>query len=148
VAREFDLLLLDYGGVCTPSHGEYLATTDPIDDVRPAALSVVEAAQANGLQVAILSNELDPNRSTPNSLLQVAGHVICGSDNKIFKPDRRAYQRALLLAGCEADRTFYVDDEPDNVAGAEALGMTAVLFDPTNALAQWEGIATRVGLEL
>lgn len=145
--RPFDLLLLDYGGVCTPSHEEYLAATAPIGDIRPEGVRVVENAQAAGIAVVILSNELDPSRAEPNAVLSIVDHVICGMDNKIFKPDRRAYERALRLSGCDAARTFYVDDEADNVAGANGIGMATMLFDTANASHQWAEIAQKLGVE-
>lgn len=146
-SRPFDLLLLDYGGVCTPSHHEYLAATAPIEDVRPESPQVIEAAQAAGMSVIVLSNELDPTQIEPNAVLSMVDHVICGLDNKIFKPDRRAYQRALLVSGCDASRTLFVDDDADNVAGANGVGMATMLFDPVNASKQWAEIAKRLGVE-
>ncbi len=143
---EFELLLLDYGGVCTPSHGEYVASTQPLADVRPECLDVVGAALSAGITVAVLSNELVTDWIDGNPLLDSVDHVISCADNRIFKPDRRAYARALLVTGCEAGRTLYVDDEPDNVAGARGAGLTAILFDAAAPAECWAEIGTRIGV--
>ena len=142
----FDLLLLDYGGVCTPSHDEYLAGT--ANEVRPECLAVVSAARDAGVVVAILSNELASEWIERNPVLREADHVISCSDNRIYKPDRRAYQRVLLVTGASADRTLYVDDEPDNIAGASGVGMETMHFDPVDAAGGWSRIASRLGIEM
>jgi len=52
------------------------------------------------------------------------------------KPDREIYQRAVERAGVPPQRIFFVDDRPENVAGAVAAGLDAVLFEGASALAE------------
>ena len=146
------VLLLDYGGVCTPSTREFVAAQDqhrcsPVvaerDTTRPECRSVVAQARAAGICVAILSNEIDPSWATSVPLLAEVDHVIACSDNGLLKPDRRAYQRALMVTGSSADQVLFVDDEPDNVAGARAVGIEALLFDVDRAADCWAEIADR-----
>jgi glucose-1-phosphatase len=45
-----------------------------------------------------------------------------------MKPQREIYDHAVRLAGMPAADVFFVDDKPENVAGAVAAGMDAVQF--------------------
>ena len=147
------VLLLDYGGVCTPSTREFIAAQDQDgcpslvaaqDATRPECRSVVARARAAGICVAILSNEIDRSWAASVPLLAEVDHIIACSDNGLLKPDRRAYQRALMVTGSSADQVLFVDDEPDNVAGARAVGIEALLFDVDRAADCWAEIADRV----
>jgi putative hydrolase of the HAD superfamily len=139
--RTFDLLILDYGGVCTLSHAEFLdhIGSDTSGD-RPGSLAAIARAHAAGITVVVLSNEIDQSWITNSAVLSQVDHVLACADNGIFKPDRRAFQRAALVTGCAADRTLVVDDEIDNVRGAQAAGMTALLFDTANPEDSWESV--------
>ncbi len=154
LARDFDLLILDFAGVCTPTHGEYLralaaGTADAMiaDPIRPGCLELACRAQQNGIVVAVLSNDLDMNWIPSVPLLQQVDHVISCADNGIVKPDRRAYQRVLLLTGCAAERTLFVDDDPHNVAGARAVNIQAMLFDASDPNRCWADIAELLQLD-
>jgi FMN phosphatase YigB (HAD superfamily) len=45
-----------------------------------------------------------------------------------MKPHREIYDHAVQRTGLPATEVFFVDDKPENVAGAVAAGMDAVLF--------------------
>ncbi len=136
------LLILDFDGVCTPSAAEH-GCDEVVRELatRPEADDVVADAQRRGIVVAVLSNELDPAWIDELELLQTVDHVVNCADNRVFKPDRRAFQRCTLLTGARADETLVVDDQPDNVAVAQSLGMMAVLFDPSDAATSWAAVA-------
>lgn len=44
------------------------------------------------------------------------------------KPERAFYERALARFGVSADSCLFVDDRPENVAGAEACGLRSILY--------------------
>jgi glucose-1-phosphatase len=46
-----------------------------------------------------------------------------------MKPDRAIYQTAIARAGVPAGDIFFVDDRPENVEGARAVGIDAVQFE-------------------
>ncbi|NNE96151.1 MAG: hypothetical protein HKN24_09010 [Acidimicrobiales bacterium] len=129
------LLVLDFDGVCTLSRAELVAAgIEPGDlaaSARTSALEMVGVAQRAGVRVMVLSNEVDRAWTDRVSILAQVDEIVACSDNGIFKPDRRAFQRCMLLARTDPDQTCVVDDGPDNVAVARSLGTTAVLFDPT-----------------
>jgi putative hydrolase of the HAD superfamily len=147
--NSYDLLILDYAGVCTLSHAEIVASSQPADDrqiERAEGLAVVRWAQAAGTKVVVLSNEID-RAWIPNSpLLSTVDSVLACTDNGILKPDRRAYQRALLLTGCTAERALFVDDDLDNVRGARGAGLDAIAFDTNDPRASWAVVASACGL--
>ncbi|HEY5986158.1 MAG TPA: HAD-IA family hydrolase, partial [Streptosporangiaceae bacterium] len=66
------------------------------------------------------------------------------------KPDPGAYLAALELFGASPSEVIFFDDRSENVAGAAALGMRAVLFttpdDARAALARLGITTTRHGL--
>lgn len=50
------------------------------------------------------------------------------------KPDPNIYQHALGILGKSADRSLFIDDRLENVAGAQAVGMKAIQFTGADAL--------------
>ncbi|MBP7831271.1 MAG: HAD family phosphatase [Kiritimatiellae bacterium] len=52
------------------------------------------------------------------------------------KPERFFYERALKRLGLRAEDCLFLDDRPENVAGAEACGLRSLLYtDPPAAIA-------------
>jgi FMN phosphatase YigB (HAD superfamily) len=145
----YDLLVLDYAGVCTRSHHEILAARQPPSDQpveRAEGLAMVRSAQAAGMRVVVLSNEIDQAWIPNSPLLSSVDTVLACTDNGILKPDRRAYQRALLATGCTANRALFVDDDADNVRGARGAGLDAIVFDTNDPAGSWIAVATACGL--
>jgi len=138
-----ELLILDFAGVCTPSAAELIATntTGAEIKIRPECEELVSAAQVAGIVVVILSNEISHDWVDSVPVLSQVDHVVACSDNNIYKPDRRAFQRCLLLTETTAERTLVVDDSPDNITVAASLGMQTVLFDTANLEVSWNAIA-------
>lgn len=82
-------------------------------------------------QTAIISNATDNLRHALADVFNIAGafDVIVGSaEEKVMKPDPAIYHRALERLGRESEESVFIDDRPENVAGAHALGMHAVHF--------------------
>jgi FMN phosphatase YigB (HAD superfamily) len=46
------------------------------------------------------------------------------------KPDPAVFSRVLDAYGVAADDTFFIDDMPENIRGAETLGITGMWFGP------------------
>ena len=51
-----------------------------------------------------------------------------------MKPDPRIFQLALQRFGIKAEETVFIDDNPNNVAGANALGIKGILFEGKDKL--------------
>jgi putative hydrolase of the HAD superfamily len=56
-------------------------------------------------------------------------HLNTSSDFGARKPDPDVFRRVLAHHGATAERTFFADDMPENVAGARSVGIHAVLVD-------------------
>jgi putative hydrolase of the HAD superfamily len=50
------------------------------------------------------------------------------------KPDPAMYRRALDILGSAPERTLFIDDREENVAGAEAARMKGIRFTGAEAL--------------
>lgn len=117
---------------------------DPNRIVRPEAASAIHRAKAAGCRVGVLSNELELfyGREVLSRLtiLNDVDCVVDGSSSHVLKPSPEAYARALEALGTTADRTVFADDQPRNVAGARAVGMTAIAFDVRHPAASFQEI--------
>ena len=53
-----------------------------------------------------------------------------------MKPDIAFYQGAARLAQTPPEGIFFVDDRPENVAGAQAAGWDAVVYESASQLSE------------
>jgi FMN phosphatase YigB (HAD superfamily) len=54
--------------------------------------------------------------------------AILSFEARAMKPEAAIYEAAIARAGVNADEVFFTDDREENVAGARAVGIDAVLF--------------------
>jgi putative hydrolase of the HAD superfamily len=67
--------------------------------------------------------------------------MIISAEARVAKPDSRIYRIALEALGVAPAESVFLDDFPDNVAGAQAVGMQAIRFiRPGQALAELKQI--------
>lgn len=59
--------------------------------------------------------------------------IVVSGDEKIVKPDPAIYHLALSRFGLEPQDAVFVDDNADNIAAADALGIHGVLFSDAAA---------------
>lgn len=134
-------MVLDYDGVCTPSFRELVAEAGSVlAPLRSELSGVIDELRARGSQVALLSNEFDREWCADIEGFPAFDHIFVGSDNRIFKPDRRAFQRVLHVAKVQPAHCLVVDDNEDNCRVARSIGCAVVHFDPTDAAASWEAV--------
>ena len=62
--------------------------------------------------------------------------AIVSAEVGLLKPQVEIYKSLLYQYGLEASETVFIDDMPYNVAGAESVGMNAILFKNTYQCAQ------------
>ena len=55
------------------------------------------------------------------------GYVVSGQE-KVVKPDARLYRILLERFGLKAEECVFIDDNPANTAGAEAVGIRGIVF--------------------
>jgi putative hydrolase of the HAD superfamily len=111
--------------------------------IRPEAVAAINAAQAAGHRLAILSNELDlfygADFRSRLPLLQRFDVIVDATHTGILKPDARAYQACQEALGVAPQDCVFVDDQARNIAGAQAAGWQTVhldVRDPASGFAQ------------
>lgn len=91
-------------------------------------------------RVAILSNTdmLHRNVLEETCPFLFRAHVrVYSFEVGLMKPDAAIYRLTLDRLGTTAATTLFVDDRPENVAGAEACGLTAHLFTGYAPFVAW-----------
>jgi putative hydrolase of the HAD superfamily len=114
----------------------------PLPDAREALLSALafraydDAAPAlrklreRGLRLVVVSNWDCSLREVLGSagLIDLVDEAVPSAEAGAAKPDPRAFEAGLKAAGCAAEEAVHVGDSEDNdVAGARAAGIRAVL---------------------
>jgi putative hydrolase of the HAD superfamily len=86
--------------------------------------------------VGILTNDLtafhDQRWLDRMTILREFDHMVDGRSDGVLKPDARAYTLMAERMGVEPADCVFIDDQPGNLAGAEAVGMRTVHLDPVN----------------
>ena len=105
---------------------------------RPESIAAVRRAAELG-DVTLLTNNgaltAKHLRTLAPELIPVFGeHLYTSSRYSARKPDPVVFERVLEAYGRTADEAFFVDDMPDNVAGAASIGITAHLYSTPAAL--------------
>ncbi|WP_027460526.1 HAD-IA family hydrolase [Deinococcus murrayi] len=120
-------------GLTDAQAGELLAAypyerfMKPVEDAR----LVLETLRAWGLKVGVLSNTLPSIGRTLDALglADLVDVAIATCTVGVHKPEPGAFSFALDALGLEAAEVLFVDDRPENVAAARALGLRAALID-------------------
>ncbi|MEW5988303.1 MAG: HAD family phosphatase [Chloroflexota bacterium] len=84
-------------------------------------------------QTAVISNATDALRRELTTRYPIADAfdvIVCSAEEGVMKPDPDIYWTTLRRLGRQPAETVFIDDNPDNVAAAQALGMAAVQFRP------------------
>lgn len=119
--------------------------------IRPEAVDVAARARRSGLGVSVLTNDLRAFHGDAwvarIDFLRDVDHVVDCSHVGFLKPDPRAYRYALdELGDVDPGRILFVDDQPLNVRGAEAMGLSGMWFDISDAAGSWKRVAERLGV--
>ena len=110
-----------------------------------AMITAVRSARANGVPTGLITNSwgLGIYDRAPTDLFDAT--VISGEVG-LHKPQPEIYLLACERLGVEPRRSVFVDDLRENCAGAEEVGMTAVLHrEPGETIARLEEL---LGLRL
>ncbi len=100
---------------------------DFLDDGLLALIRSVRPAIKTGL----ISNAWSNARDVFTRLFGIADAfdvMIISAEEGVMKPDPRIYRAALDRLGVTAPESIFVDDVPENVRGAQALGIHGVHF--------------------
>jgi putative hydrolase of the HAD superfamily len=120
------------------SEDEWLSARGGAMTVFPESIAAVKRASELG-QVTLLTNNgpltAKHLRTLAPDLAPVFGdHLFTSSDYGARKPNPEVFAAVLERYGVPAADTFFADDLPENIAGAESLGITGHLFTESGGL--------------
>jgi epoxide hydrolase-like predicted phosphatase len=101
-------------------------------------------------KVGLLSNAFDDLRPILQERWKIAedfDDLVISAEVGLLKPDLRIYHLAVERLGVSPEAAVFLDDVEQNVAGAQAAGLQAILFrDPAAARAELEALLDGTGL--
>jgi putative hydrolase of the HAD superfamily len=102
----------------------------------PAAVALMHDARSAGRPVGVLTNDAYTfiGREFFAARPEFAGldAFVDSTEIGVRKPASRAYLAAAEALAIPVDRIVFLDDTPECVEGARAVGMTALLVDPSD----------------
>ena len=125
---------------------------DPNAVVRPEMKRLIKTARADGIEVGILTNELElfygKEFLSRMDILDEFEIIIDATHNGILKPDPRSYALAIGAMGLPAEDILFVDDQFRNIAGAVKAGLQIQYFDLRDVSGQIAAIAARLQITI
>jgi len=123
----------------SPSLEDFLNACSDIFSMNTPMMPLIGQLAAVGYPMGILSNTCSAHwnqlfkryRFLQNSFRD----YILSYESKSMKPDQKIYQDAIKTAALPANEIFFIDDKPENVQGAIAAGMDAVLYKAAKTVA-------------
>ncbi len=123
-----------------PDFDAFLVAGSDIFTLNLPMMPVVAQLNAAGYPIGILSNTCEAHWqyitggrfAVLNDFFRL--HVL-SFEERCSKPDKALYLKAAERAGVAPAEVFYVDDRPENVAGAIRAGFDAVVFEGARQLA-------------
>ena len=114
-----------------------------LTDEVPGMREVINKLKDNGYEIYGLTNwsmETFPEAREHFGILQMIDRYVVSGAEGLVKPDHRLFRVLLDRYSLKAEECTFIDDNPDNVAAAKALGMDGIVF--TGA----EDLCRRLGL--
>jgi epoxide hydrolase-like predicted phosphatase len=90
-------------------------------------VAAVRAARASGVHTGLVSNSWSTSHYDRDMLRELFDATVISAEVGLHKPQPEIYLLASQRLGVEPERSVFVDDLRENCAGAEAVGMTAIL---------------------
>jgi glucose-1-phosphatase len=116
----------------------FAAGCDIFDEI-PASVALVARLASAGHRLGIMSNTNTIDWSFVSSrfgfLNRLFEQFVLSFQVRAMKPERAIYDEAARRAGVPAGDVFFTDDRQENVDGALAAGLDAVLFINSEQLA-------------
>jgi len=104
---------------------------------RPEMERLLGAVLAARSKVALVSNTNHwhwEHVSAQYAYVNTISHLSLSYEVGSNKPDKGIYLHAAKALGVEPSQCLFIDDLPENIAGARNLGMQAVLFESAEKL--------------
>ncbi len=101
-------------------------------NVDPRMVQWARTLKESGRKIAVLSNmprELGEHMKSHFGWLREFDHVTLSYEVRSVKPEPAIYHDAIQGVGIRPEDAVFLDDRMENVRGAEAVGLRAVLFE-------------------
>jgi len=99
--------------------------------IRPEVIDIMHKLREQGHRVVVLSNTNRLHTTFwPEQYPEIraaADRIYLSQEMGMRKPEARIYQQVLAEEGFSADDTVFFDDNAENIAGAERVGITSIL---------------------
>ncbi len=108
---------------------------DRLDTDLVAAIRAIKP----GYTTAVLSNYGDRLREKITGIWKIGDafdHLVISAEVGVMKPDPKIYQIVLEATSSQPHEAVFIDDAPENIAAAQALGMHAIRFTSPQAAIQ------------
>ena len=92
-----------------------------------AMLAAVRAAKRAGVRTGLISNSWGAGRYDRDAFPELFDGVVISGEVGLHKPEPEIFRLGAERAGLAPEECVFVDDLRENCAGAESVGMTAVL---------------------
>ena len=120
----------------SPSKEDLLNACSDIFSMNVSMMPVVGQLAVVGFPMGILSNTCSAHWEhvfkNHTFLRQNFRDYVLSYESKSMKPDGKIYLDAIKVANVSASEIFFIDDKPENVEGAIAAGIDAVLYTTAN----------------
>lgn len=105
-----------------------------------AMIEAVKRARASGVRTGLISNSWGTG-IYERAPMDIFDATVISGDVGLHKPQPEIYELGAERIGVPAAACVFVDDLRENVAGAEAVGMRAILHrDPAATIAELEDV--------
>lgn len=105
-----------------------------------AMIDAVKAAREGGISTGLISNSWGTG-IYERAPLEIFDATVISGDVGLHKPEPEIYRLGAERIGVPPGECVFVDDLRENISGAEAVGMTAILHrDAAETVPQLEGL--------
>lgn len=114
-----------------------------LTDEVPGMREVINDLRNRGHEIYGLTNwsmETFPAARERFGILQMIDRYVVSGAEGLVKPDARLFRVLLDRYHLQAEECVFVDDNPDNVATANAIGMEGIVFTGADSLRKHLGI--------
>ncbi|MDF7761743.1 glucose-1-phosphatase [Kosakonia cowanii] len=99
--------------------------------LRPEVIDIMHKLRGQGHRVVVLSNTNRLHTTFwPEQYPEIraaADHIYLSQEMGMRKPEAQIYQQVLTQEGFPAEDAVFFDDNAENIAGAERVGITSIL---------------------
>ncbi|MBI4978103.1 MAG: HAD family phosphatase [Spirochaetes bacterium] len=108
---------------------------------KPEMIALIHDLKQQSVFTMLLTNTEVPTREFYHERQYPFDDAVFSCDEGLAKPDPEIYRRALARHNTRPEDTAFIDDKPENVASANALGIHGIVCRSTeqvrNELLQW-----------